>query len=143
MISTKVRTRRGEVFTVAAMPTRCPQLMVVAEMRYREDGRGADQARFTGGFTVLHAPTGALLQARDGSPLTVEIAEFAAALVSDLDWNFTDIAQFGGGLYIRRWAEALADAEELMPECVDPDEPDVVARDIADVLADRGLVGLD
>jgi len=88
---------------MAAQVTVCPYLVVVADL-----GRG--EGGFTGGFTVLHVPTGLLLPPGLLS-MSPWVAADAAARVADLDWSCPDPAYYNpggpGAGHSRAWMTAM------------------------------------
>jgi len=88
-----------------AQVTVCPYLVVVADL-----GRGG--GGFTGGFIVLHVPTG--LPLPTVWPMSPWVAADAAAHVADLDWSDPDPAYYNpggpGAGHSRAWVTAMTRA---------------------------------
>ncbi|OZM79916.1 hypothetical protein [Pseudonocardia sp. MH-G8] len=105
-----------------AQATAHPLLVIVAEMA--ED-------RFTGGFTVVHTPTGLRLPTLPTvEPVDPSSAEYAAALVAHLDWSSTDRADYQD-THRGAWLDALNAAARAAAICDEDEQRGLLAGAIA------------
>ena len=102
-------TRRHGPIQVTGQRTACAQLLVVPEL--------TDDDQFSGGFLLVHQPTGLFLNlvpsGHDPAMLTL-----IAAGLAHLDWTSTDVADYRAArtVHAQAWRDAVAAAERHFGE---------------------------